>query len=54
MQAPIIDDELWTLIEPLLPQPKCRKKDRRGRPRVSHRAALKGVMFVLGTGRRWN
>jgi transposase len=26
MEAPIIDDELWTLIEPLLPPPKPRRE----------------------------
>ena len=54
MQAPTIDDELWTLIEPLLPQPKRRKRERRGRPRVSDRRALNGILFVLRTGIRWN
>ncbi len=32
MQAPTMDDELWTLIEPLLPQPRRRKTGCRGRP----------------------
>ncbi|WP_180736505.1 IS5 family transposase [Paraburkholderia sp. PGU19] len=54
MQAPIIDDELWALIEPLLPKPRRRSNERRGRPRVSERAALNGVLFVLRTGIRWN
>lgn len=54
MQAPIIDDELWTLIESLLPKPKRQNNERRGRPRVSDRAALNGVLFVLRTGMRWN
>ena len=54
MEAPIIDDELWTLIEPLLPPPKPRRKEHPGRPRVSDRAALNGILFVLKTGLRWN
>jgi transposase len=54
MQAPIIDDELWTLIEPLLPQSRRRKRDGRGRPRISDRAALNGILFVLRTRMRWN
>jgi transposase len=54
MQAPIIDDELWTLIEPLLPQSRRRKREGRGRPRISDRAALNGILFVLRTGMRWN
>ncbi|MCQ0029333.1 IS5/IS1182 family transposase, partial [Burkholderia glumae] len=40
MEAPIIDDELWILIEPLLPPAKLRAKSDPGRPRVSDRAAL--------------
>jgi transposase len=35
MDAPVIDDELWILIESLLPPPKPRRKGHPGRPRVS-------------------
>lgn len=31
MAAPIVDDELWALIEPLLPTPKPRRKKYPGR-----------------------
>ncbi|WP_157112539.1 IS5 family transposase [Pandoraea faecigallinarum] len=54
MQAPIIDDDLWQLIEPLLPEVKPRAKSDPGRPRVPDRAALDGILFVLKTGIRWN
>ena len=54
MEAPIIEDELWTVIEPLLPPPKPRRKERPDRPRVSDRAALNSILFVLKTGLRWN
>ncbi|MEX3583440.1 MAG: transposase, partial [Burkholderia sp.] len=54
MEAPIIDDELWTLIEPLLPPPKPRRTEHPGRPRVSDLAALNRILFVLKTGLRWN
>lgn len=54
MEAPVIDDDLWTLIEPLLPRPKPRAKSDPGRPRVSDRAALNGILFVMRTGMRWN
>jgi transposase len=54
MEAPVIDDELWILIEPLLPPPKPRCKKHPGRPRVSDRAGLNGILFVLKTGLRWN
>ncbi len=54
MEAPIIDDELWILIEPLLPPAKLRAKSDPGRPRVSDRVALNGILFVFKTGIRWN
>ena len=53
MGAPIVDDELWTLIEPLLPSPKPRRKKYPGRLPVANRAALNGILFVLKTGIRW-
>ncbi|PJO20574.1 IS5/IS1182 family transposase, partial [Burkholderia glumae AU6208] len=34
MEAPIIDDELWILIEPLLPPAKLRAKSDPGCPLV--------------------
>jgi transposase len=49
MAKPIIDDELWTLIEPLLPPPKPRREKNPGRLPVSNRAALTGILFVLKT-----
>lgn len=54
MEAPIIDDELWKLIEPLLPVVKPRAKSDPGRPRVPDRVVLNGILFVLRTGIRWN
>jgi transposase len=53
MCAAIIDDDLWTLIEPLLPAPKPRRKKYPGRLPVSNRAALNGILFVFKTGIRW-
>ncbi|SFW76058.1 Putative transposase of IS4/5 family, partial [Burkholderia sp. NFACC33-1] len=53
MGKPIIDDELWTLIEPLLPPAKPRREKNPGRLPVSNRAALTGILFVLKTGLRW-
>jgi transposase len=47
----IVSDELWELIEPLLP-----RKERRfrypGRKRLSARQA-QGILFVLHTGVAW-
>ncbi|GAA2971642.1 hypothetical protein GCM10010446_65450 [Streptomyces enissocaesilis] len=47
----IVSDELWSLIEPLLPEsgPKLVT----GRPRVPDRQALCGILFVLYTGIQW-
>jgi transposase len=53
MNKPIIDDELWKRIEPLLPQPKPRREKYPGRKPVPDRAALSGILFVLRTGLRW-
>ncbi|WP_186169672.1 IS5 family transposase [Burkholderia gladioli] len=54
MQAPIVDDELWILIEPLLLPPKPRRTKHPGRFPVPNRATLNGILFVLKTGIRWN
>lgn len=54
MGKPIIDDELWALIEPLLPPAKPRRFRYPGRMPVSDRAALTGILFVLRSGIRWN
>lgn len=49
----IIDDELWALIEPLLPKPKPRRKKYPGRLQIASRSARNGILFVLETGIRW-
>jgi transposase len=51
MAKPLLTDELWQRIEPLLP-PK-RPKPKGGRPPVPDRAALIGILFVLRTGTQW-
>jgi len=53
MARPILDDELWSVIEPLLPPPKRRRFRFPGRKPVPHRAALSGILFVLRTGIPW-
>ncbi|QIE29622.1 IS5 family transposase ISBcen20 (plasmid) [Caballeronia sp. SBC2] len=53
MDKPIIDDELWERIEPLLPEPKPRREKYPGRKPVPDRAALSGILFVLRNGLRW-
>ncbi|WP_435844176.1 IS5 family transposase [Streptomyces goshikiensis] len=47
----IVSDELWSLIEPLLPEPAPKQVE--GRPRVPDRQALCGILFVLHTGIQW-
>ncbi|MCX5060202.1 IS5 family transposase [Streptomyces sp. NBC_00461] len=47
----IVSDELWSLIEPLLPKPPPKQVE--GRPRVPDRQALCGILFVLHTGIQW-
>ncbi|HKP52525.1 MAG TPA: IS5 family transposase [Chloroflexia bacterium] len=51
MAKPLLTDELWEVIEPLLPPEP--PKPRGGRPRISNRAALTGILFVLRTGLQW-
>jgi transposase len=51
MAKKIVSDELWSIVEPLLPPPQ--PKPRGGRPPVSNRAALTGILFVLRSGIPW-
>lgn len=46
MATPLISDELWELIQPLLPPETPR-------PRVLDRAALESILYVLKTGIGW-
>ena len=53
MAKPMLSDELWTLIEPLLPPPKKRRFTHPGRKPLANRQALTGILFVLRTGIPW-
>ena len=53
MAKPVLDEELWKRIEPLLPPPKPRRFRYPGRKPVPNRAALTGILFVLKTGIPW-
>src|SRR5665647_1506222 len=48
----IVPDELWELIEPLLPKHERRLRYP-GRKRLPDRLALCGILFVLHTGIAW-
>ena len=48
---PLVSDELWAIVAPLLPPAPPKPKG--GRPRVSDRAALTGIIFVLKSGIPW-
>jgi transposase len=47
----LVTDELWALVEPLLPSESPKPKG--GRPRMPDRAAFTGILFVLKTGIPW-
>lgn len=51
MAKPLVSDELWKRIEPLLPP--LRPHLQGGRPWVDNRKALTGILFVLRTGIPW-
>ena len=53
MAKPLVDDELWAIIEPLLPASKPRRLRYPGRKPVDNRRALTGILFVLKTGIGW-
>ena len=48
----IVSDELWGLVEPLLPKVERRFRYP-GRKRLPDREALQGILFVLHTGIGW-
>ncbi|MGY1762412.1 IS5 family transposase [Geodermatophilus sp. SYSU D00779] len=49
----LISDELWALVEPLIPPRKPAVHGRTGRPRTADRDVLEGIAFVLSTGIGW-
>lgn len=48
----LVPAKLWKEVEPLLP--KQTPSGKGGRPPVSHRACLAGIIFVLKSGIPWN
>jgi transposase len=53
MAKPLVSDELWEVLQPLLPEPKPRRFRYPGRKPVDDRKALTGILFVLKTGIPW-
>jgi transposase len=53
MAKPLLPDELWERIEPLLPPPKPRRFRFPGRKPLDNRKALTGILFILKTGIPW-
>ncbi len=53
MGKPLVNDELWELIQPLLPRPKPRRQRFPGRKPLSDRRVLTGMLFVLKSGIPW-
>jgi transposase len=51
MAKPLVDDELWAAVEPLLPEHKTHPKG--GKPPADDRVCVTGILFVLKTGIAW-
>ena len=49
----LVADDLWELIEPLLPPPKPRRTRYPGRRPLDRRRVLTGILFVLKSGIPW-
>ena len=52
MPKPLLSDDLWAVIEPLLPPGP--PKPHGGRPRIPDRCVLTGILFVLRSGIPWS
>lgn len=52
MADELVRDELWKIVQPLLPESTSRLRGR-GRPRSSDRAAFAGIVYVLKSGIPW-
>lgn len=51
MPSQLVSDELWSIVERLVPAE--RPKPKGGRPPIPARAALNGILFVLRSGIQW-
>ena len=48
----LVSDELWELVEPLLPPEPAKPKG--GRPRIPARSVLEGIVYVLKSRIPWS
>jgi len=53
MAKPLVSDELWQILQPLIPPRKPRRFRYPGRKPLTDRQALTGILFVLKTGIPW-
>jgi len=51
MSKILVTDDLWALVEPLIP--KRQPSPKGGQPPVSDRVCLRGILFVLKSGIPW-
>jgi transposase len=49
--GPFLTEAQWKKIVPLLPKPPNPRKG--GRPWIDNRPVLEGVLWILGSGVRW-
>jgi transposase len=48
-----VSDELWTVLQPVVPVPVNRHRFGGGRPRVPDRQGADAIFYVLRTGWQW-
>lgn len=48
-----VSDQLWAMLQPLLPQHENRHRFGGGRPRVADRRCADAIFYVLRTGCQW-
>src|SRR5579875_3766559 len=53
MAKPLVSDELWAILQPLIPPRKPRRFRYPGRKPIDDRKALTSILFVLKTGIPW-
>lgn len=51
MSRPLLSDELWEMLKPVIPKRAYRAKA--GRPSITNREVLTGILLVLKTGIAW-